>query len=347
MALPYDAVLQTVFVPFETGALDTSKAGAKVLFINAQYSPMLQHFDQAGLTCQQYFKPYAAVLEVQGVQVQPDLPEEALNASFDLVLILAPKSQVETWTLMARGVQFLKSGGALVVAAANKAGGNRLANILSGFGLDDVHNESRNKARVVWARTDTVDERGVEAAIAAGQPQSVLGGAYQSWPGIYGWDKIDQGSALLAQHLPENLQGKGADFGCGYGFLARYVVEHCAVHSMICVDADWRALEMCRQNLQGYGGACNLNFLWVDCTKPVCEGLDFIVMNPPFHEGKVTNSEIGQAFIRIAAISLKPGGRLWMVANKQLPYETVLEQVFAKVEKLYEGQGFKVFCAQK
>ena len=52
-------------------------------------------------------------------------------------------------------------------------------------------------------------------------------------------------------------------------------------------------------------------------------------MNPPFHRGRAAEPEIGAGMIRAAAKALKPGGRLFMVANRQLPYETVLAAVFS------------------
>ena len=51
--------------------------------------------------------------------------------------------------------------------------------------------------------------------------------------------------------------------------------------------------------------------------------------------------------IRVASHALKPGGQLFMVANRQLPYERTLAQAFSKVTKLREEQGFKVFWARR
>ncbi len=345
MALLDDAALQILFYPFESGALPWPSAGQKTLFLNAQVTLALRQFDQCDLTLQQYFKPYESALQAQGYTALPGLPDE--GTSYDVALLAAPKNQIETLYLMAYALEILKSGGLLVVAAGNKAGGGRLAKNMDTLGLYDICSESRHKARVVWAYKDNVDKAARKKALAAGQPKEVIDGTFRSWPGIYGWNKVDQGSALLAQHLPNDLQGKGADFGCGYGYLARRVLAHCAVKSLACLDADWRALEMARQNLARPDISAALEFLWCDCTKHSLRGLDFIVMNPPFHEGKSADITIGEDFIVNACHSLKPGGALWMVANKHLPYEAILKQHFKAFEKIFEAQGFKVFCAQK
>ena len=45
--------------------------------------------------------------------------------------------------------------------------------------------------------------------------------------------------------------------------------------------------------------------------------------------------------------ALRKGGALWMVANMHLPYEGVLEPLFARVERRDDGGGYKVFEARK
>ena len=327
--------LDTLFHPFQSGTLEPQ---GRALFLNAQHHAELSQF--SNMTLQQVFKPYADILQAAGYEFAIEIPE--VMQSFDTVLLAAPKNQIETQYLMARALQVLKPGGLLIVAAENKAGGSRLVKNFEHFGLNNIQSESRNKARAVWTRCENFDEDTVKKALSDGAMQSVLDGQFQSQPGVYGWDKIDQGSALLLDNLPDDLKGKGADFGCGYGFLAKAVTQKSKVKSLTCMDADARALEACRQNVEG------LNYEWADLTREIFpNAFDFIVMNPPFHEGKKTDITLGEKFIVNAAQSLKRKGSLYMVGNKHLPYENILNDKFFKVEKLFEGQGFKVFKAEK
>lgn len=334
--------LATLFYPLETGLL---KPG-RMLFLNAQPYSFLDQLDQNTLVLQQFFKPYEAALGAGGYDVHPAIPSD--REAFDMVMLAAPKNQIETLYLMARGLQALKPGGVLVVAAANKAGGGRLVKNFETLGLENTGNETRNKARAVWGQKNALNEEAVTQAIKEGSPQSVCDEGFYSCPGIYGWNKIDQGSALLAQHLPGDLSGNGADFGCGYGYLGTHILQRDNVKALHNLDADWRALEMCRKNLTEVKSDAFVEYAWEDLTqKTMLQNLDFIVMNPPFHEGKLVDISIGEGFIISAAHSLKRGGRLFMVANRQLPYEPVLQQNFSDVQKPCEGQGFKVFCAVK
>ena len=90
-------------------------------------------------------------------------------------------------------------------------------------------------------------------------------------------------------------------------------------------------------------------FHWADATgaEPPLSALDFVVMNPPFHDGGWEDRSLGQAFVRRAAGALRKGGVLWMVANRHLPYEAVLNELFTTVEARADQGGYKVFEAQK
>jgi 16S rRNA (guanine1207-N2)-methyltransferase len=76
-------------------------------------------------------------------------------------------------------------------------------------------------------------------------------------------------------------------------------------------------------------------------------GLDFIVMNPPFHDGGAEDRRLGQAFIKKAAEMLRKGGVLWLVANRHLPYEAELKEAFKRVNPVGDGGGYKLFEAVK
>ena len=56
---------------------------------------------------------------------------------------------------------------------------------------------------------------------------------------------------------------------------------------------------------------------------------------------------LSQRFITAAAAALKPGGRLWLVANRHLPYEQTLNDQFGEVRVAGERDGFKVIAATK
>ena len=70
-------------------------------------------------------------------------------------------------------------------------------------------------------------------------------------------------------------------------------------------------------------------------------------MNPPFHSAQATDIDLGRAFLKTAAAALKRRGKLLLVANRQLPYEAVLEANGLTWRKIAEDKTYKILFADK
>ena len=51
--------------------------------------------------------------------------------------------------------------------------------------------------------------------------------------------------------------------------------------------------------------------------------------------------------IGTASAALKPGGRLFMVQNRGLPYEQTLKARFSRVEEIGRDGAFRIVLAQR
>jgi len=67
----------------------------------------------------------------------------------------------------------------------------------------------------------------------------------------------------------------------------------------------------------------------------------------PGFVGGAISVTLGAGFIAAAARIVKPQGRFFMVANRQLPYEAALDAAFARWEKIAEDGAFKMFRADR
>jgi len=139
-----------------------------------------------------------------------------------------------------------------------------------------------------------------------------------------------------------------ADLGAGWGFLAAEVLRRCpAIERLDLFEADARALDCARQNLAPYASKHSISYHWHDLRAGLSDHYDTIVMNPPFHTGHATNVDLGRAFLLAAIAALNPGGRLFLVANRHLPYESVLDSSGLVWRKLAESTVHKIIAAQR
>lgn len=297
-----------------------------------------------------YGTPPAELVAVPegAIQFSPLVPgasalEEQGEATLSGVVILAPPGTIERRYTVALALKTLAPGGALTVLAPKDKGGSRLRKELAAFGCSVSEDARRHYRICTCARPEA--PTGIDTALDEGRPRFVQEFGLWTQPGVFSWNRVDPGSALLAQHLP-GLAGRGADLGCGIGYLAAGILASPKVEHLTLVDMDGRAVEMARRNVDDRRAST----LWADVRSLDAQQLgrlDFVVMNPPFHEGGAEDQSLGQSFIRKAAEALRPGGLCWLVANRHLPYEGVLKSAFKRVTLKAEAEGYKIYEAQK
>jgi len=347
-ALHSDPALDTLFLPFSNGPL-TWPAG-DVLFLRARDGAALRQFPLAGLVCEQSFKPFADELSRAGLQVVAEASPAITDARYPLVLVLPPRQRDEARALFARAVALAAPGGIVVASMTNNEGaksGESDLKQLTGLG----GSLTKHHCRAFWTRplAGGADDALRDKWLALDAPRAILDGRFISRPGVFAWDRIDPASSLLVEKLPSDLAGHGADLGAGFGYLSAEVLSRCRqVQALDLYEAEARALDLAQRSLTPQASAAQLEYLWHDVTTGLPKRYDFIVSNPPFHtQSRADRPDIGRRFIAVAAEALKPGGRLWLVANRHLPYEETLNAGFGQVRVAGERDGFKVIEAIK
>ncbi len=306
------------------------REGTRAVFANAAAHPALAAWGQR-LECRQDWKPDCDALTLAGATLV-----ESANGPYDAAFVRLQRQRQRHLATLARALAALRPGGTLAVCGPNAMGGARLADDLAEMGVEGKSTAKHKCRLVVATKPATLD---VARFAALDAPREVPAIGARSAPGVFAWDRIDPGTTLLLEALPP-LTGYVADLGAGWGALSRAIQARNPGTALDALEADAIAVACLRANLP------DVRALWHDVTKGLPrKGYDAVVSNLPFHDARGENRALAAAFAVKAAEALKPGAAFYAVANAHLPYEKMLDAAFARVERLAERDGYKVFAA--
>lgn len=333
------APLRTLFHPFDTGDLDPPGRDARTLLLGAVPGFRLPQGFAATIDCVSGFRPDFLALQRAGHSVTPE-PE---GGGYDLTLVLAGRHRGLNEARLADAWSRTRAGGMILVAGGKEDGIDSLRMRAAACVSLDGHLSKFHGVAFWLTRADA------PCPFPQPEPAGIVAGRFATAPGMFSHDRVDAGSALLAECLPERISGDVADFGAGWGYLSAEVLSRADdLRALDLYEADHAALEAARSNLEDRLGETVLGFHWLDLlSEPVARRYDLVVMNPPFHQGRAADPAIGQGMIAAAAKALKPGGRLLMVANSGLPYEKTIAALFRRQEEARRESGFKVIAAER
>jgi len=314
---------------------------ARILIINAQAQALPEVFRELAdkLELQQHFKPEYTAINNSGMPVSAVWP--AADNGYDVILLLPAKNKQQTYAWMADAMNRLQENGKIIMACANKHGAKSYESALKQL-AGNLCSHAKSKCRIFSARCSSrLDDKLSARWIDAGKSRRIDAHGLISQPGLFSWNRPDTGSLLLMEQLPE-LSGTGMDLCCGYGLLATHILaQDSDIKRLHLVEADKFGLDCAIQNTVSWPDIIHAH--WMDAaTETLPAGLDWIVCNPPFHSGQSRDIELGQSIVLRACKSLRQGGTLYLVANRKLPYERLLQSELQQCRTLIEADGFKV-----
>ena len=265
---------------------------------------------------------------------------------FDLVTLRLPRSKLELEMAAHQAVSVLEPGGSMLVYGARDEGiGSVPARISSVLGEGSVVAAG---ARCRVLRFDPPPPESAErldldawATTVADYPDE-LGEPPITFPGVFAGDRLDSGTALLLAVVGSPEPGASVlDFGCGWGVIGAVLAARQSELKLTLLDADAVALEAARRNVpqarrvlgQGLGAV---------------EGrFDWIISNPPFHQGKSESQEVVRALVTGARDRLSARGRVSLVVQRRLPVGPMLRNAFGGATVLAEGTVHRVWEARR
>lgn len=336
--------------PIVIDASGSAGALGEVAYSAAARGVQLHVFEPsaAALTCAQESHAGKAWVELEAGVVW-DAWKTYQDRSVDLVILLPPsdRGSERVRAELASAVALVGSHGRLVVALHKDRGGKRYLKEAQAM-FDSVATVGRVKG---WRIAVASGGHGPgEREQGWGTPFDAVGCTFWALPGVFAAGKIDPGTRVLLDVLEERRVGSdlaGAsvlDLGCGYGALSVWAARAGAIPTG--VDDDFAAIRSTRRNAAANDVQLNAVHSDLDAGLPPEAVFDVVLCNPPFHVGKQVRMDLSQAFVRAAHRRLTPGGVLWLVANRALPYETYLDG-WTAVDTVSVVGGFKVIRAER
>lgn len=258
------------------------------------------------------------------------------EGEFSAALVCLPRARDHARALLATAVAHVAPGGPILVDGQKTDGIAAVRRELDRAGTNPGPALAKAHGRIFAFAAQPLPPEW------AAQDRQVDG--FITRPGVFSANTIDPGSALLAAHLPTRLPARMVDLGAGWGYLATQVLGRDGVTECHLVEAEAEALDCARRNIADL----RARFHWADAlhfnlTPPA----DGVVCNPPFHLARQADPALGAAFITAAARLLTPSGRLWLVANRHLPYQSVLDDRFRDVAVIAEDRAFRCWQAAR
>lgn len=292
--------------------------------------------------------------EVHNAQGAHGLPAD-LHA--DVVTIRIPKERLAILQLIADAFRILRVGGSCYIAGATNEGIKTAAGTLERvFGSERTLERDSGHRLLVATKRDASPREPSELDSPYLDPDTFheydaeLAGRtlrVSTRPGVFSFDHLDEATAILSTVMEVRAGEHVLDIGCGAGALGTLAGLQNGDARVLMLDADVEAVRSAERTAR-MAGLANAEARTSDVGAAVRgERFDVVVTNPPFHVGKATDLNVPMQFIRDAWDALQPGGRMYLVANRTLPYERAVEARFGAVETVHDGVRFKVLKARR
>lgn len=288
----------------------------------------------------------------EGKSVGTSWPEA--GEAVDAAVVRMPRSKDELRLSVHAAASRVRDGGRLYVVGANDEG-VRSTNKRLKAEFDDLETVLTARHCRVWrgtVRESAPWNTELDAWATPVQPNPIplekaADRPWHTYPGVFAGGGLDKGTeALLGVLLQQKRPRSLLDFGCGAGVIAASVgIRYHFRTKLTLLDSDSVSLHTARQNLadEAFGARFVQSDGWA-AHGP--ERYDWIVSNPPIHQGKSESFEVLADLVAGARAHLTQRGQLWIVVQRQVPIQRWLESALDRVKMVAESSRFRVWSAR-
>lgn len=270
------------------------------------------------------------------------LAEKEFILNCDTVVYYWPKNKQEAQFQLYYLLAILPVGTEFFIAGENRSGVRSVEKLLAKY----CHIQKIDNARRCSLYHAQLEKQADFDLTTWWHHYDYQGTKVATLPGVFSAEKLDIGSQLLLTVLKNQLHGKILDMGCGSGVLAVVAAKQTPqiTHLTLC-DVSAAALMASQTTLEI--NEVKGNVIASDVFSNIHGHFDFIIANPPFHDGLRTQFTVAESLIKQAINHLHIGGKLFIVANSFLPYADWLSSAFGNHQVVAQTGRFKVYQATR
>lgn len=260
------------------------------------------------------------------------------------------KEKSLTHYLLNQSAQQLSHDGELIISGKKQEGIKSYAGNLSKIiGCQGKLKKTKNDYCAVFSQFENKAWLDDQQYSQLQQPFTQAPSLY-SKPGVFGWNKIDQGTELLLKTLPIVLDDHPhaihniLDLGCGYGWifanLGKYFpLEQQTIH-VTATDNNATAIVCAQENAKQ--SSHDITIVADDCASQIQQQYDLILCNPPFHQGFSHDKSLTRKFLTQTKRLLSPTGIAVFVVNEFIKFPVELLNHFTGHRVVTTEQGFTI-----
>lgn len=272
---------------------------------------------------------------------------------FDKIVYRIAKEKPQVHFLLNQAAALLTDEGELIISGYKNEGiktyGDKLHKNLCATGKIKKHNRVYSGRFTKLDSTRSLDDQDY-STVRIVRPKKDNQQTFYSKPGVFGWNKIDRGTELLLAQArlmfarQETRNRTVLDLGCGYGWIFMALDQY-GFAAITATDNNAAALSCAKANAAALTTPVTL--VAGDGADTIAETFDFVLCNPPFHQGFSHSRDLTKKFLLALKKTIKPGGSGLVVVNEFIAIERSLEEYSLKYNVLEKKDGFKVVALRE